>query len=91
MTRSSVSGVGNQSSTLISTTGDAVSWSTTWNWANNANNVKSCGYCSTARLISELFLNSLPPYRDPDANVLSNTAKGVQVNNLIHEVHSDEG
>ncbi|KAJ3930367.1 MAG: endocellulase [Lentinula lateritia] len=53
-----LSGVGNQSSTLISTTGDAVSWSTTWNWANNANNVKSY------------------------ANVLSNTAKGVQLSNI---------
>lgn len=34
-------GVGSQSSTLISNNGNAVSWSTNWNWANNPNNVKS--------------------------------------------------
>ncbi|KAJ3737559.1 endocellulase [Lentinula guzmanii] len=51
-------GVGSQSSTLISSSGSTVSWSTTWNWANNANNVKSY------------------------ANILSNTAKGVQLSNI---------
>ncbi|KAF8829374.1 hypothetical protein HHX47_DHR3001067 [Lentinula edodes] len=76
-----LSGVGNQSSTLISTTGNAVSWSTTWNWANNPNNVKSCGYCSVARLIKTI--PKLPSSSlDPDANVLSNTAKGVQLSNI---------
>lgn len=35
-------GVGNQSSTLISASGDTISWETVWNWANNDNNVKSC-------------------------------------------------
>lgn len=34
------SGVGSQSSTLISGS-NAVSWSTNWTWANNPNNVKS--------------------------------------------------
>ncbi|KIJ49412.1 glycoside hydrolase family 12 protein [Sphaerobolus stellatus SS14] len=34
-------GVGSQNSTLISTTGNAISWSTAWTWANNQNNVKS--------------------------------------------------
>ncbi|KIK61271.1 glycoside hydrolase family 12 protein [Collybiopsis luxurians FD-317 M1] len=53
-----LSGVGNQTSTLISQSGNAVSWSTTWNWANNPNNVKSY------------------------ANVISNTAKGVQLQNI---------
>ncbi|KAH8110276.1 endocellulase [Phellopilus nigrolimitatus] len=51
-------GVGNQSSTLISATGDTVSWETVWTWANNENNVKSY------------------------ANVLSSTAKGVQLSNI---------
>ncbi|KAK0459104.1 endocellulase [Desarmillaria tabescens] len=35
------SGVGSQTSTLISTSGNNISWSTTWNWQNNPNNVKS--------------------------------------------------
>ncbi|KAG7449710.1 endocellulase [Guyanagaster necrorhizus] len=35
------SGVGNQTSTLISTSGNNISWSTTWTWQNNPNNVKS--------------------------------------------------
>ncbi|KAG5735304.1 putative xyloglucan-specific endo-beta-1,4-glucanase A [Termitomyces sp. T112] len=35
------SGVGSQSSTLNSASGNSVAWSTTWTWANNPNNVKS--------------------------------------------------
>ncbi|KIY73277.1 glycoside hydrolase family 12 protein [Cylindrobasidium torrendii FP15055 ss-10] len=35
------SGVGSQSSTLISASGDNISWSTNWTWANNENSVKS--------------------------------------------------
>ena len=35
-------GVGGQNSTLISASGDTVSWETVWTWANNENNVKSC-------------------------------------------------
>ncbi|KAG6896171.1 hypothetical protein C0992_009865 [Termitomyces sp. T32_za158] len=35
------SGVGSQTSTLNSASGNNVAWSTTWNWANNQNNVKS--------------------------------------------------
>ncbi|KAJ3994508.1 endocellulase [Lentinula boryana] len=57
-------GVGSQSSTLISSSGSTVSWSTTWNWANNANNVKSY------------------------ANILSNTAKGVQLSNIASALTS---
>jgi len=34
-------GTGSQNSTLVSTSGNAVSWSTNWNWANGPNNVKS--------------------------------------------------
>ncbi|PFH48691.1 glycoside hydrolase family 12 protein [Amanita thiersii Skay4041] len=37
----STSGVGAQNSTLISASGNSVSWSTAWNWANNQNSVKS--------------------------------------------------
>ncbi|KAI0088696.1 endocellulase [Irpex rosettiformis] len=48
-------GVGGQNSTLISTTGNSISWATNWTWANAPNNVKSY------------------------ANVLHNTAKGVQL------------
>ncbi|KAI0671215.1 endocellulase [Trametes maxima] len=51
-------GVGQQSSTLLSTSGNTVSWRTVWQWANNPNNVKSY------------------------ANVLHNTAKGIQLANL---------
>ncbi|EKM77414.1 hypothetical protein AGABI1DRAFT_115318 [Agaricus bisporus var. burnettii JB137-S8] len=35
------SGVGSQSSTLVGSSGDSVSWSTNWNWQNNQNSVKS--------------------------------------------------
>ncbi|KAF5384308.1 hypothetical protein D9615_003098 [Tricholomella constricta] len=52
------SGVGSQSSTLISTSSSEVSWSTSYTWANNPNNVKSY------------------------ANVISNKAKGVQLQNI---------
>ncbi|THH13788.1 hypothetical protein EW146_g6481 [Bondarzewia mesenterica] len=34
-------GVGSQNSTLISTSGNSVSWSTNYTWANSPNNVKS--------------------------------------------------
>ncbi|KAG6827131.1 hypothetical protein H0H92_013080 [Tricholoma furcatifolium] len=34
-------GTGSQTSDLISTSGNDISWSTTWTWANNENNVKS--------------------------------------------------
>ncbi|GJJ06496.1 hypothetical protein Clacol_000688 [Clathrus columnatus] len=34
-------GVGSQNSTLYNTVGNAVSWTTTWSWENNPNNVKS--------------------------------------------------
>ncbi|EIM80569.1 endocellulase [Stereum hirsutum FP-91666 SS1] len=34
-------GVGGQNSTLISTSGNEVSWMTNWTWANGPNNVKS--------------------------------------------------
>jgi len=33
--------IGGQNSTLISTSGDSISWETEWTWANNQNNVKS--------------------------------------------------
>lgn len=36
------SGVGSQNSTLISASGNTVSWSTVYTWANAPNNVKSC-------------------------------------------------
>ena len=49
------SGVGQQNSTLISASGNSVSWRTQWSWQNNPNNVKSY------------------------ANVLHNSAKGIQV------------
>jgi len=52
------SGVGSQNSTLISASGNSVSWQTNWSWANNPNNVKSY------------------------ANVVHNTAKGVQLGNV---------
>ncbi|TFK50727.1 endo-1,4-beta-glucanase precursor [Heliocybe sulcata] len=48
-------GVGSQTSTLISASGNTISWSTNYTWANNENDVKTY------------------------ANVLSNTAKGVQI------------
>jgi len=51
-------GVGSQSSTLNGNAGNSVSWSTTWNWANNPNDVKSY------------------------ANIMSNTALGVQLSNI---------
>lgn len=38
-------GTGSQSSTLISTNGNTVSWSTTWNWQNGPSSVKSCTLC----------------------------------------------
>ncbi|GLB34444.1 putative glycosyl hydrolase family 12 [Lyophyllum shimeji] len=50
------SGVGSQSSTLINA--GSGSWSTSYTWANNPNNVKSY------------------------ANLISNTAKGVQLQNI---------
>ncbi|KAI0345508.1 endocellulase [Trametopsis cervina] len=34
-------GVGSQNSTLISASGNSVSWATNWTWANGPNNVKS--------------------------------------------------
>ncbi|KAI0634642.1 endocellulase [Trametes polyzona] len=52
------SGVGSQTSTLLSASGNNVSWRTVWNWQNAPNNVKSY------------------------ANVLHNSAKGVQLSNL---------
>ncbi|KDQ52789.1 glycoside hydrolase family 12 protein [Jaapia argillacea MUCL 33604] len=48
-------GVGSQNATLISTSGNSISWLTTYTWANNPNDVKTY------------------------TNVLSNTAKGVQL------------
>ncbi|KAI0775594.1 endocellulase [Trametes elegans] len=51
-------GVGQQSSTLLSTSGNSVSWRTVWQWQNGPNNVKSY------------------------ANVLHNSAKGVQLSNV---------
>ena len=51
-------GVGSQNSTLISTSGNTVSWRTQWQWANAPNNVKSY------------------------ANMLSNSAKGVQLQDI---------
>ncbi|KAI0747557.1 endocellulase [Fomes fomentarius] len=51
-------GVGNQNSTLITTSGNSVSWRTQWDWQNGPNNVKSY------------------------ANVLHNSAKGIQLQNI---------
>ncbi|TCD66855.1 hypothetical protein EIP91_000809 [Steccherinum ochraceum] len=48
-------GVGSQNSTLISASGNSVSWETVWNWANGPNSVKTY------------------------ANVIHNTAKGMQL------------
>jgi len=54
----SASGVGSESSTLVSVSGNTVAWSTNYTWANNPNNVKSY------------------------PNLISNTAKGVQLQNI---------
>lgn len=35
-------GTGNQTAILISTSGNDISWSTTWTWADNENDVKTC-------------------------------------------------
>ncbi|PPQ92147.1 hypothetical protein CVT25_008772 [Psilocybe cyanescens] len=35
------SGTGSQSSTLVSSSGSSVSWSTNWNWQNNPNNLNN--------------------------------------------------
>lgn len=35
-------GVGSQNSTFLGAVGNSVSWTTSWTWANNPNNVKSC-------------------------------------------------
>ncbi|KAI0072211.1 endocellulase [Panus rudis PR-1116 ss-1] len=51
-------GVGSQNSTLLSASGNSISWETKWTWANGPNNVKTY------------------------ANVLHNTAKGVQLQNI---------
>ncbi|EIW80354.1 glycoside hydrolase family 12 protein [Coniophora puteana RWD-64-598 SS2] len=34
-------GTGNQTATLISTSGNTITWSTTWTWADNENDVKT--------------------------------------------------
>ncbi|KAJ8077352.1 hypothetical protein PM082_001782 [Marasmius tenuissimus] len=52
------SGVGNQSSTLVGTSGNSVQWSTNYTWQNGPNAVKSY------------------------ANIESNVAKGVQLQNV---------
>ncbi|THH02955.1 hypothetical protein EW145_g6660 [Phellinidium pouzarii] len=55
-------GVGNQSSTLISASGDTVSWETVWTWANNDNNVKSYANVesNTAKGIQLSNLSTVP-------------------------------
>lgn len=66
-------GVGSQNSTFIGSVGNAVSWTTSWNWTNGPNNVKSC---------MVLFLKKFsicPNTTALDANVESNNTKGVQV------------
>ncbi|EED80546.1 endo-1,4-beta-D-glucanase [Postia placenta Mad-698-R] len=37
----SANGVGSQNSTLVSTSGNTISWTTTYTWANNENDVKT--------------------------------------------------
>ncbi|KZT12278.1 glycoside hydrolase family 12 protein [Laetiporus sulphureus 93-53] len=37
----SANGVGSQNSTLVSTSGDSITWSTTYTWADNENDVKA--------------------------------------------------
>ena len=39
--RPAAAGVGQQNSTLLSASGNTVSWRTVWSWQNNPNNVKS--------------------------------------------------
>ncbi|KAK7689975.1 hypothetical protein QCA50_006615 [Cerrena zonata] len=51
-------GVGSQNSTLLSASGNDISWRTDWTWANGPNSVKTY------------------------ANVLHNTAKGIQLGNI---------
>ena len=38
-------GEGSQTSTLESTSGDSITWSTTYTWSENENDVKSCECC----------------------------------------------
>lgn len=38
-------GEGSQTSTLESTSGDSITWSTTYTWSENENDVKSCMFC----------------------------------------------
>ncbi|KAI9065962.1 glycoside hydrolase family 12 protein [Trametes sanguinea] len=52
-------GVGSQSTTLLSSSGNSVSWSTTYQWSQSPNNVKSY------------------------ANVYHNTAKGMQLQDIV--------
>ncbi|KAH9950342.1 glycoside hydrolase family 12 protein [Amylocystis lapponica] len=49
-------GTGSQNATLISTSGNDVSWSTTWTWADNENDVKS--YTNVASTVAKGVLLS---------------------------------
>ncbi|KAA1470417.1 endocellulase [Dentipellis sp. KUC8613] len=55
-------GVGGQNSTLISTSGDSISWATNWTWANGPNNVKSYANVesSTAKGVQLSAITSAP-------------------------------
>lgn len=56
------SGVGSQNSTLVSASGNTVSWSTNWNWQNGPNAVKSYANVEhqTAKGVKLSAISSLP-------------------------------
>ncbi|KAG9312193.1 glycoside hydrolase family 12 protein [Chiua virens] len=67
-------GTGNQTATLISTSGNDISWSTTWTWADNENDVKTCKN-PFVTLHGCLTLQA-------DTNVESTTAKGMMLSGI---------
>ena len=57
-----------------------MSWQTNWTWANGPNNVKSCKQFEMRPIICVLTYRS-------DANLLHNTAMGMQVNIVSYIYH----
>lgn len=49
-------GDGSQTSTLESTSGDSITWSTTYTWSENENDVKSCKWISSRTHTVDLTL-----------------------------------
>ena len=97
LSRPAAAGVGQQNSTLLSASGNTVSWRTVWSWQNNPNNVKSYANVesNTAKGVQLSKLTSAPTawqwkYETESSGIRADVSYVLSVRSQA-STHADDG